>query len=129
MHTVATALQWGFLVVGCAVLAAAVTSSVRMRLSGAGAGEVIENLEDRWFGAGPVLLALLAGAGAMIGAGRLSGHGAGLDEAALVVFPLALAAAFVVRRLTARYGHRTAAGASGLVIVPALLGAVMSAAA
>lgn len=128
MHTVATALQWGFLVVGCAVLGAALTSSVRMKLSGAGIGKVIENLEDRWFGAGSVLLALLAGAGAMIGAGRLSGHGVGLDEAALFVFPLALVAAFVVRRLTARYGHGTAARASGLVLVPALLGAVMSAA-
>lgn len=75
-----------------------------------------------------MLLALLAGAGAMIGAGRLSGHGVGLDEAALVVFPLALVAAFVVRGLTARYGHKTEARASGLVSVPALLGAVMSAA-
>ncbi|GAA0654090.1 hypothetical protein GCM10009535_35850 [Streptomyces thermocarboxydovorans] len=128
MHTVATVLQWAFLVVGFAVLGAALVSSVRMKLAGAGFGKVVENLEDRWFGAGSVLLALLAGTLAMTGAGRLSGHGVGIDQAALVVFPLALVAAFAVRRLTAGGGRGTAVRASGLVIAPALLGAVMSAA-
>ncbi|GAA1428443.1 hypothetical protein GCM10009601_41680 [Streptomyces thermospinosisporus] len=128
MHTVAAVLQWAFLVVGFAVLGAALVSSVRMKLAGAGFGKVVEHLEDRWFGAGPVLLALLAGTLAMTGAGRLSGHAVGIDQAALVVFPLALVAAFAVRRLTAGGGSGTAVRASGLVIAPALLGAVMSAA-
>lgn len=128
MHTLAAVLQWTCLVVGFAVLGAALTSSVRMKLSGASFGNVIEHIEDRWFGAGSVLLALLAGTLAMTGTGKLSGHGVSLEEAARVVFPLALAAACAVRRLTERHGHTTAARASGLVIVPALLGAVMSAA-
>ncbi|MFF6875280.1 hypothetical protein ACFY9S_08160 [Streptomyces sp. NPDC012474] len=128
MQTVATTLQWTFLVAGFGVLGAALTSSVRMKLSGAGFGKVIENIEGRWFGAGSVLLALLVGVVAMTGVGRLSGHGVGLDEAALVVFPLALVAAFVVRRMPEKLGNKTMARASGLVIVPALLGAMMSAA-
>ena len=43
------------------------------------------------------------------------------------MFPLALVASFGVRRLTTRKGHETATRVSGLVLVPALLGAVMSA--
>ncbi|NJP51287.1 hypothetical protein HCJ93_14695 [Streptomyces sp. SBST2-5] len=133
MHTVATVLQWAFLVIGFAVLGAALVSSVRMKLAGAGFGKVVENLEERWFGAGSVLLALLTGTLAMTVAGRLSGHGVGIEQAALVVFPLALVAAFAVRRLSAgggtgSAGRGTAVRASGLVIAPALLGAVMSAA-
>ncbi|MEV5435918.1 hypothetical protein AB0K80_07760 [Streptomyces sp. NPDC052682] len=128
MHTVATILQWTFLVAGFAVLGAALVSSVRMKLSGARFAQVIENLEGRWFGAGSVLLALLVGAAAMTAAGRLTGHTIGIEQAALVVFPLALVAAFAVRRLTEKHGHRTMARASGLVLAPALLGAVMSAA-
>ena len=74
MHTVALILQWTFLVVGFAVLWAAAVSSTRMKLAGAGFEGVVENLERRWFGAGSVLLALLAGAAAMVGAGRLTGE-------------------------------------------------------
>ncbi|MFE1587493.1 hypothetical protein ACFW6Q_17620 [Streptomyces sp. NPDC058737] len=128
MHTVAVALQWAVLVAGFAVLLAAVVSAVRVRLSGPGAGNVVAHLERRWFGAGSVLLALLAGAAAMVGAGRLTGGGVGLDEATLVVFPLALVASFAARRLTAGDAHGTTVRVSGLVVVPALLGAVMSAA-
>ncbi|MCT7356003.1 hypothetical protein N4P33_28190 [Streptomyces sp. 15-116A] len=128
MHTLATGLQWACLIVGFAVLGAALVSSVRMKLSGASFGNVVEHIENRWFGTGSVLLALLVGTLAMTGAGRLSGHEVGLDEAALIVFPLALVAAFVVRRLTERHGHAAVARASGLVVVPAVLGAVMAAA-
>ncbi|PZT70978.1 hypothetical protein DN402_00410 [Streptomyces sp. SW4] len=105
MHTVALTLQWVFLVAGFALLGAAAVSSVRMRLAGAGFGGVAENLERRWFGAGSVLLALFAGAAAMVLAGRLTGGDVGIDEAVLVVFPLALVASFAVRRLTAGNGH------------------------
>ncbi|QCR50581.1 hypothetical protein D3C59_19985 [Streptomyces sp. SHP22-7] len=121
------ALQWTVLVAGFTVLVAAAVSSIRVRLSGAGFGTVVEHVERRWFGAGSVLLALLTGAAAMVVAGRLTGGGVGIDEAALVVFPLALVASFAVRRLTARDAQRTTARVTGLVVVPALLGAVMSA--
>jgi hypothetical protein len=84
-------------------------------------------LEQRWFGAGSVLLSLLTGASATVAAGRLTGGGVGIDEAALVVCPLALVTSFAVRRLTARDAHRTTTRVTGLVVVPALLGAVMSA--
>ncbi|MFH9438373.1 hypothetical protein [Streptomyces rochei] len=127
MHTIAVALQWTVLVAGFTVLVAAAVSSIRVRLSGAGFGTVVEHVERRWFGAGSVLLALLTGAAAMVVAGRLTGGGVGMDEAALVVFPLALVASFAVRRLTARDAQRTTARVTGLVVVPALLGAVMSA--
>ncbi|GGZ76701.1 hypothetical protein ACFC5H_01290 [Streptomyces rochei] len=127
MHTIAVALQWTVLVAGFTVLVAAAVSSIRVRLSGAGFGTVVEHVERRWFGAGSVLLALLTGAAAMVVAGRLTGGGVGIDEAALVVFPLALVASFAVRRLTARDAQRTTARVTGLVVVPALLGAVMSA--
>ncbi|MFJ7292434.1 hypothetical protein [Streptomyces collinus] len=128
MQTVATTLQWTFLVAGFGVLGAALMSSVRMKLSGASFGKVVENLEGRWFGAGSVLLALLVGVAAMTGVGRLSGHGVSLDEAALVVFPLALVAAFAVRRMPEKLGNAIVARATGLVIAPALLGAMLSAA-
>ncbi|WP_431330180.1 hypothetical protein ACPZ13_08720 [Streptomyces sp. IPPR8] len=127
MHTITVALQWTVLVAGFTVLVAAAVSSIRVRLSGAGFGTVVEHVERRWFGAGSVLLALLTGAAAMVVAGRLTGGGVGIDEAALVVFPLALVASFAVRRLTARDAQRTTARVTGLVVVPALLGAVMSA--
>ncbi|CAL9319677.1 hypothetical protein [Streptomyces sp. SudanB91_2054] len=127
MHTIAVALQWTVLVAGFTVLVAAAVSSIRVRLSGAGFGTVVEHVERRWFGAGSVLLALLTGAAAMVVAGRLTGGGVGIDEATLVVFPLALVASFAVRRLTARDAQRTTARVTGLVVVPALLGAVMSA--
>ncbi|MEV8244379.1 hypothetical protein AB0R01_11495 [Streptomyces rochei] len=127
MHTIAVALQWTVLVAGFTVLVAAAVSSIRVRLSGAGFGTVVEHVERRWFGAGSVLLALLTGAAAMVVAGRLTGGGVGIDEAALIVFPLALVASFAVRRLTARDAQRTTARVTGLVVVPALLGAVMSA--
>ncbi|MGY4274992.1 hypothetical protein [Streptomyces sp. M18.1] len=127
MHTIAVALQWTVLVAGFTVLVAAAVSSIRVRLSGSGFGTVVEHVERRWFGAGSVLLALLTGAAAMVVAGRLTGGGVGIDEAALVVFPLALVASFAVRRLTARDAQRTTARVTGLVVVPALLGAVMSA--
>ncbi|MBQ0883024.1 hypothetical protein TR631_31130 [Streptomyces rochei] len=127
MHTIAVALQWTVLVAGFTVLVAAAVSSIRVRLSGAGFGTVVEHVERRWFGAGSVLLALLTGAAAMVVAGRLTGGGVGIDEAALLVFPLALVASFAVRRLTARDAQRTTARVTGLVVVPALLGAVMSA--
>ncbi|MFE6315580.1 hypothetical protein [Streptomyces rochei] len=127
MHTIAVALQWTVLVAGFTVLVAAAVSSIRVKLSGAGFGTVVEHVERRWFGAGSVLLALLTGAAAMVVTGRLTGGGVGIDEAALVVFPLALVASFAVRRLTARDAQRTTARVTGLVVVPALLGAVMSA--
>ncbi|KFG72667.1 hypothetical protein [Streptomyces mutabilis] len=97
-------------------------------LSGSGFGKAVEHLEQRWFGAASMLLSLLTGASATVAAGRLTGGGGvGIDEAALVVCPLALVASFAVRRLTARDAHRTTTRAAGLVVVPALLGAVMSA--
>ncbi|MGY5628406.1 hypothetical protein ACW7N6_05325 [Streptomyces sp. UC1A3] len=74
MHTIAVALQWTVLVAGFTVLVAAAVSSIRVRLSGAGFGTVVEHVERRWFGAGSVLLALLTGAAAMVVAGRLTGE-------------------------------------------------------
>jgi hypothetical protein len=59
---------------------------------------------------------------------RLTDRGIGIEQAAPVAFPLALVAAFAVRRTTDKYGHKTAARASGLVLAPAVSGALMSAA-
>ncbi|CAL9567627.1 hypothetical protein [Streptomyces sp. enrichment culture] len=128
MRTVAVALRVTVLVAGFAVLGAAAVSSIRARLSGAGFGTVLDQLERRWFGAGSVLLALLVGAAAMVGTGHLTGEGVRIDEAALAVFPLALAASFAVRRLTAKNARGTTVRLAGLVVAPGLLGAMMSAA-
>ncbi|WP_103534390.1 hypothetical protein [Streptomyces sp. SM11] len=126
MTVVATVLRWIFLVAGVGILAAFLVTAVRARVAGTRFGELVDVMEDRWFTAGQVFLAVLVGLAGSWAAGWAGGTPAALTESVPVLFPLGIVAAFVVRRRTEEDGGPFRVKLLALVAAPLLLGGVMT---
>ncbi|MEU7327298.1 hypothetical protein [Streptomyces parvus] len=122
MVVVATVLRWTFLVAGVGILAAFLVTAVRARRAGAGFGELVDVLENRWFATDQVFLAVLAGLAGSWAAEWAGGARGAVAESVPTLAPLGIVAAFVVSRAAGPFRVKLLS----LVAAPLLLGGVMT---